>query len=359
MIRRMFAVLLFLSACSGSRPQTFETLSTWDLSERKLTAAQLQELGPSELSLLRGIVFGRYGRIFKDTEIANYLKTQSWYKPSPTFQNSVLNPTERANLDLIRELEANMHDTIEPGDLRWWQNRPIDSEKLGTHSAAEWVILRAEVEAIHGRTFDEEPWLKKYFEDRYWYAANPAYNVRQLSATERKNLEVIDAGLRKERHAAISPGDMEHFEDRRVEKAMLEGLSLHELRILRNEVYARQGRRFRSEWLQLYFSGEPWYDPRDDNREPPLTPVQKSNIETIAAYEKELKDSLSQKPLPQRLLEGMFLEDARRLREEIYARHGKVFETSRTQKYFSSFDWYRVNPDYSDALLNAVELRTS
>jgi hypothetical protein len=43
------------------------------------------------------------------------------------------------------------------------------------------------------------------------------------------------------------------------------------------------------------------------------------------------------------------------MRDEIYARHGKVFKDPWTQKYFQSFDWYKANPSYSDAQLSAVE----
>ena len=68
-----------------------------------------------------------------------------------------------------------------------------------------------------------------------------------------------------------------------------------------------------------------------------------------------MKESLSAKPIPNGLLEGMFLEDARKLRNEIYARHGKVFKDKWLQKYYASFDWYRPNPRYTDATLTAVE----
>ena len=55
------------------------------------------------------------------------------------------------------------------------------------------------------------------------------------------------------------------------------------------------------------------------------------------------------------MLEGLFLEDVKKMREEIYARHGKVFKDPWTQKYFASFDWYKANPNFSDASLSAVE----
>ena len=348
-------VLLAAALCPAQGEEAFKKLEAFDFSKQRVTRAQLKEVELWELKLLRGLVFGRHGRVFKDRDIQLYLKEQPWYKPNPNFSNSKLNETERANLDLIREFEAARHDQIEPGDLRWWQSRPMTEEKLGTHSAAEWLILRAEVEAVRGKRFDDDPWLQQYFEERYWYKPDPNYDARALTPTERKNLATIDAAQRKQRRAAVSPGDMEHFEKRLVTEEMLKGLSLHELRLLRNEVYARRGRQFRTAWLAQHFWSQPWYEAREDNSEPELTETEKKNIETIVAYERKLKDSLSAQPIPKGLLEGMFLEDARKLRNEIYARHGKVFKDRWLQRYYQSFDWYKANPKYTDAVLSAVE----
>jgi YARHG domain len=358
-LRRAAAALLLVvlaaAACAAQDDEPFKKLEAVDFSKQAVKRDQLKDLELWDLKLLRGVVFGRHGRVFKDRDIQSYLKDQPWYKPDNNFTNASLNQTERANLDLIRELEAEKHDQIEPGDLRWWQSKQMTEEKLGTHSSAEWLILRAEVEAVRGKRFDDDPWLQQYFEDRYWYRADPAYDARSLTATERKNLAAIADAQRKQRHAAISPGDMEHFESRLVAEEMLKGLSLHELRLLRNEIYARHGRQFRIEWLSQYFYSQPWYDPREDNAEPELSETDKKNVETIVVYERKVKDSLSTQPIPKGLLEGMFLEDARKLRNEIYARHGKVFKDRWLQKYFASFEWYKSNPKYTDAALTEVE----
>lgn len=350
-----FALLAVVSVSAQADENAFKKLEAVDFTKQTVTREEAAALELWDLRLLRGVVFGRHGRVFKDRDIQNYLKEQAWYKPNPAFTNAMLNQTEHANLDLIRELEAEKHEFIEPGDLRWWQTREMNEENLGTHSAAEWLILRAEVEAVRGKRFESDPWLQQYFEERYWYKADPGYDARSLTKLERANLSVIDAAQRKQRHAAVSPGDMEHFEKRLVTDEMLKGLSLHELRLLRNEVYARRGRQFRTEWLSQYFYSQPWYDPREDNAEPELSDTEKKNIETIVAYERKVKDSLSTTPIPKGLLEGMFLEDARKLRNEIYARHGKVFKDKWLQKYYASFDWYRPNQRYSDATLTAVE----
>ncbi|MDR0834018.1 MAG: YARHG domain-containing protein [Candidatus Symbiothrix sp.] len=64
----------------------------------------------------------------------------------------------------------------------------------------------------------------------------------------------------------------------------LYGLSKAQLRILRNEIYARHGRRFKSADLQEYFSRQSWYQPLYD--EVSLTNIELKNVEFIRQHEK-------------------------------------------------------------------------
>ncbi|HLM54497.1 MAG TPA: YARHG domain-containing protein, partial [Pyrinomonadaceae bacterium] len=68
---------------------------------------------------------------------------------------------------------------------------------------------------------------------------------------------------------------------------MLKGLSLHELRLLRNEVYARHGKVFKDRWLQKYFQSFDWYKANPKYTDAALTAVERQNIASIAAYEKK------------------------------------------------------------------------
>jgi hypothetical protein len=327
----------------------------FDFSQNAIKQSDVQKLNIWDLKLMRGLVFGRHGRIFKDADIKNYLEAQAWFQANPEFTNSMLNDTERRNLDVIRIAEASKHETIQPGDMRYWRDRPIAARKLGKHSGAEWKVLQAEIEAIHGKRFDDEPWLQQYFEERYWYRANDKYDSKKLSAIERKNLEMLSTAQKKQRKVALLPGDMELFENKPITDQMLHGLSLHELRLLRNEVYARHGRMFRADWLQQHFYMQPWYTPDENFKDESLSGNDKLNVETIVKFENRIHQELSTKPITRPLLEGLFLEDAGQMRQEIYARHGKVFKEPWLQKYFSSFDWYKADPNFSDEALSEVE----
>ena len=115
-LRRTLAALALVLLAAGfaaAQDDAFKKLEAIDYSKQKVGREQLQDLELWNLQMLRGVVFGRHGRIFKDRDIQAYLKDKPWYKPDPNFTNSALNATERANLDVIRELEAEKHDQID------------------------------------------------------------------------------------------------------------------------------------------------------------------------------------------------------------------------------------------------------
>ena len=353
--RFLLLTLIGLLSLTVHAQDTIDSFKEFDFSKNALKQSQIQGLSLDDLKLMRGVVFGRHGRVFKDSQIKSYLEDQSWFKANPDFKNSMLNNTERRNLDLIRIAEAAKHETIQPGDMRYWRDRQIPLRKLGKHSGAEWKVLLAEIEAIHGKRFDDDPWLQQYFEERYWYFPSDKYDAKKLSAIEIKNLEILTGAQKRQRNVALLPGDMEFFENKAITEQMLQGLSLHELRLIRNEIYARHGRMFRAEWLQQYFFAQPWYTPEENFKDEQLSGNDKLNVETIVKYENQLHQELSTTPITKSLLEGLFVEDASQMRQEIYARHGKVFKEPWLQKYFSSFDWYKADPNFTDASLTDIE----
>ena len=356
-LRTLLIPIFLVASCLIVQAQDMDRWQSFDFSKTSLKTVDATKLELFQLKLLRGIVFGRHGRIFKDAEIRLFLEGQPWYKQNADFNNSMLNDTERRNLDVIRIAEASKHATVQPGDMRYWQTRSLTVRKLGTHSGAEWRVLRSEVEAIHGKRFTE-PWLQQYFNERYWYKASDKYDPKKLTALEQKNLTTIVDAQKKSRKIALAPGDMELFEDKLISERMLHGLSLNELRLLRNEIYARHGRQFQAPWLSQYFYSQPWYTPVETFKDEDVSGSDKLNVETIVAYENKIHDNLGRKAITRDLLEGLFVEDAAKMRNEIYARRGKVFTKEPWfQTYFESFAWYKANPEFTDAQLSSLEKR--
>jgi hypothetical protein len=333
---------------------------TFNFAKARLTKAKISKLKEDEnaddFALLRGVVFGKHGRVFKERSIQEYLDKQPWYKANKNFSNAVLTPLERANLDLIRITEAEKHPFIEPGDMRIWRAREIKDDNLRDYSGAELTILIAEIEAIHGKTFSEE-WLKKYFNERYWYKENPAYDASTLTEIERKNIERLTAEKGKGRHTAISIGDMDNFQTVALTEDKFAGLSLLELRILREEFYARHGKKFDEPGIRGYFDWRDWYKPAKNQKAIKLNATEQKNVDMLEAYEAGLRERLSTELMTDDTLGGLFAEDLRVLRNEVYARHGRVFKDPKLQEYFASQAWYKPDPAFTDDKLNDIEIQ--
>ena len=331
---------------------------TFNFAKTRLAKARIARLKVDEdgddLALLRGVVFGKRGRVFKERSIQDYLDKQPWYKPNKNFKNALLTAMERTNLDLIRLGEAEKHPFVEPGDMRIWKAKVITDDNLRDYSSVELSILIAEIEAIHGKPFSEE-WLQKYFDERYWYKKNPAYNAAALTETERKNLERLTTEKEKNHKTAISIGDMGNFQNVALTEDKLGGLSLLELRILREEFYARRGKKFEAPGIRDYFNWRDWYRPAKNQKAIKLGPTEQQNVDLLAAREAKIREWLSTTAIKDETLGAMFTEDLRVLRNEIYARHGRVFKDVTLQKYFESQAWYRADPAFLDEQLNEIE----
>ncbi len=78
-----------------------------------------------------------------------------------------------------------------------------------------------------------------------------------------------------------------------VTMADIQGMSKEQLRLARNEIYARHGRQFKDSELQSYFNSCSWYKPDAKysyaNENKNLNAVEKANIKTIFDYENSIQ----------------------------------------------------------------------
>jgi len=77
----------------------------------------------------------------------------------------------------------------------------------------------------------------------------------------------------------------------------LKNKDLSELRIIRNEIFARKDYIFKSEDLKKHFLSFDWYDPQLTNVDSLLTDIDKKNIQTILELENKLKAKLESRTI--------------------------------------------------------------
>jgi hypothetical protein len=140
--------------------------------------------------------------------------------------------------------------------------RLYTKEELRGRSLRELALLRNEVFARHGYTF-HTAWLAAYFSKQRWYARNPRYSDELLTDRDRENISRVLAA-----ESAIDVG---------------------RLRILRNTVFARHGRVFKSEDLREHFAKQPWYKPDPSYSDARLTPEDRVEIQLIQERESGAK----------------------------------------------------------------------
>ena len=75
-------------------------------------------------------------------------------------------------------------------------------------------------------------------------------------------------------------------------KSELNSKTLDELKLIRNEIYARKGYVFKSKELEKYFSKQEWYTPKE-NEEITLTEKEKQYVDLIKQVEDNKKKDLT------------------------------------------------------------------
>lgn len=126
--------------------------------------------------------------------------------------------------------------------------------------------------------------------------------------------------------------------------------SLDDLRIIRNEIFARHGYIFKSRDLRNYFSKMDWYDPKYENVDSLLTEVDKKNIALIISIEHQLKpnsfkDRIVGQWLNQEYYSALISSKSPRFSQE---KAGLVLiEFTPNFESFIVYNWHEgINPNY-------------
>lgn len=83
----------------------------------------------------------------------------------------------------------------------------------------------------------------------------------------------------------ITPGIYPEGSTRYLNENDLEGLDSWDLKVFRNEIFARHGYIFTTRDMIDYFRGQKWYRPRYKDVKSLLSAVEKKNINLIKSYE--------------------------------------------------------------------------
>jgi hypothetical protein len=219
--------------------------------DRALTPADLQGRTLRELALMRNTIYARAGHPFRKKWLRDYFTAQPWYKPLAKDDDSKITKVDRANAVLIAQAEQSPKRV----ELKQRRDDILARQRAGKAAPDDEIEL-----AILNTRLGE--WAAAAAE------AKPPTDVSPLE----------------------DPSQLDHV----IRVDQLSNLSRRDLRILRNTIYARHGRQFKSRLLQAYFDNMSWYQPDPAFTEKRLTKVDVTNVRMIKSVEDTLGGPLTE-----------------------------------------------------------------
>lgn len=280
----------------------------------------LEKKSLRELSILRNTIFARYGwGGFRKKWLREYFQQQPWYTPDPKFSYKRLTPVDRQNVELIAKAELSlrytdlerMRDELLGAAGKWWGDIPSYEGTGGK------PVYACDLLDYKGETTDDDGsplyWVKEFKkavagskdcsyhvvtdDDLKKHRSNKPVSpdLSQLGSNQAIELGLISRAMGD---FAADEGQREQVGgslDKVLSVKELRQLSLRDLRLLRNTIFARRGRPFKSKLLQEHFARMPWYKVDTAYSDKLLTATDKRNIQLIRQVEEEFGGALQDK----------------------------------------------------------------
>lgn len=234
---------------------------------RAIKPADLKGRTLRELTLMRNTIYARVGNTFRKKWLRSYFEAQPWYKPTGMDPDR-LSDRDRSNADAIAKHEM----------------------------ALPRAELEKQLAALKERHGGKEP-------DR---TAADLGGWSEVDAVEFTLLHralglPISAKVDPERNPLDDPSMLEGL----ITVEMMADMSPRDLKILRNMVFARRGRPFKTPMLKDYFGRMAWYKADKAYTDERLTETDWRNIKMVESVEKEV--GLQQRQMELREREEFFM----------------------------------------------------
>lgn len=252
-----------------------------------------------ELAILRNTIYARYGWDgYRKQWLRDYFHAQRWFKPNAAFSYKLISKADRQNAHIIGSMEASFPE----GALRQqyaeiyarhgkiWNDRYQWTWKNGKKTAA-CEKPKGYDGADDGSALENQSW-DCTFQGLAWYHANPKFSENDITPDERIELGLISRALGGFATDEDSRGQAERSLDQLMALDDLRKLSLRDLRLLRNSIYARRGRPFKSAIIREHFQGMKWYAENPAYTDKLLSQTDVRNVRLIRSVEDELGGAL-------------------------------------------------------------------
>ena len=175
--------------------------------------------------------------------------------------------------------------------LYGWTAQVIRGDWVGEDSTMRWVFMYENLTniSVSGDTFFSDQYQGRFIEYRHsgeWRKALLIHNPWSLWVDGNSG----DIGIWGE--IKTLEGAYPWLSERYIFPSEIEEYTLDQLRVMRNEIYARYGHVFTAGGvMETYFEKQDWYKPVYNNVEHFLTDIERVNIQIILERERKLHET--------------------------------------------------------------------
>ena len=143
-------------------------------------------------------------------------------------------------------------------------------------------------------------------EENHKNAIDVGNNQNNSNQTETPDVEEIEISpqsvqspvYQTQTPSSTIPGRFPQASERLLTASDLQYLSKEDLKIMRNEIFARHGYIFQTQDMKTYFQNQSWYTPQFRDVTAKLSNIEKKNVDLIKGYENSATGSVSTKGVP-------------------------------------------------------------
>ncbi len=257
----------------------------------------LEKKSLRELSIMRNTIYARYGwDQFRKPWLREYFHAQPWFRPDPKFSPKRLSDIDRKNANWIAKTEQSLTSS-EIADrlamVRAMRGKIFNDKPEWPYEGGKVIRSCSMPKDYPERDVDLSDESSRSYDCRaVALGAKPVENFSDEKLTPEDRIEIGLLG-RLQGDFALDDGKAAASLDDLLSVEKLRQLSLRDLRLLRNTIYARRGRPFKSPILQDHFSRMSWYTINPAYQDDLLTKTDLRNIALVKSVEDEFGGSLT------------------------------------------------------------------
>ena len=305
--------------------------------EEKLDIKDLSGLDAEIIELAKNEIFARHGLIFQQESMNVYFRKKTWYKEDREFKKDSLNYAEAAN---VRSLEDIIRDPQKLNNAEMYVTILDISVPAGTFTD----LLKAEIKAEGDLTGEQ-----KEVNNNTESTIVPTATIPDISVPTDTFTDLLKAEIKAEGDLT---GELKEVNNN-TESTIVPTVTIPDISVPTGTFSDL----IKTGIEMIKAEGDSTSEPKEVNNtpEPKIAPTYDTRINPSPKEDEFIIPHSAAEKLSKEDLAGLDTNVIELAKNEIYARHGLVFQQELMNVYFGKKTWYKKDSTFKKDSLNYAE----